>query len=60
MDVVKTNIERIGGLIDLRSREGRGTTFIIKIPLTLAIAAALIVACGESASPSRRRACWSW
>jgi two-component system chemotaxis sensor kinase CheA len=47
MDVVKTNIERIGGLIDLRSREGRGTTFIIKIPLTLAIAAALIVACGR-------------
>ena len=46
MDVVKTNIERIGGVIDLRSREGRGTTFVIKIPLTLAIAAALIVSCG--------------
>jgi two-component system chemotaxis sensor kinase CheA len=46
MDVVKTNIERIGGLVDLRSREGRGTTFIIKIPLTLAIAAALIVEAG--------------
>jgi two-component system chemotaxis sensor kinase CheA len=46
MDVVKTNIERIGGLVDLRSREGRGTTFVIKIPLTLAIAAALIVEAG--------------
>ncbi|WP_027284064.1 hybrid sensor histidine kinase/response regulator [Rubritepida flocculans] len=46
MDVVKTNIERIGGLVDLRSREGQGTTFIIKIPLTLAIAAALIVEVG--------------
>ena len=46
MDVVKTNIERIGGLVDLRSREGRGTTFTIKIPLTLAIAAALIVESG--------------
>jgi two-component system chemotaxis sensor kinase CheA len=46
MDVVRTNIERIGGLVDLRSREGRGTTFIIKIPLTLAIAAALIVEAG--------------
>ena len=43
MDVVKTNIERIGGLVDLRSREGQGSTFVIKIPLTLAIAAALIV-----------------
>ncbi len=46
MDVVKTNIERIGGLVDLRSKEGRGTTFTIKIPLTLAIAAALIVEAG--------------
>jgi two-component system chemotaxis sensor kinase CheA len=46
MDVVKTNIERIGGIVDLRSREGHGTTFVIKIPLTLAIAAALIVEAG--------------
>lgn len=46
MDVVKTNIERIGGTVDLRSREGHGTTFIIKIPLTLAIVAALIVEAG--------------
>jgi two-component system chemotaxis sensor kinase CheA len=43
MDVVKTNIERIGGTIDLKSIEGRGTTFTIKIPLTLAIVSALIV-----------------
>jgi len=46
MDVVKTNIERIGGMVDLVSREHRGTTFTIKIPLTLAIAAALIVEAG--------------
>jgi two-component system, chemotaxis family, sensor kinase CheA len=46
MDVVKTNLERIGGIVELRSREGRGTTFTIKIPLTLAIAAALIVEAG--------------
>jgi two-component system chemotaxis sensor kinase CheA len=46
MDVVKTNIEKIGGTIELRSREGRGTTFTIKIPLTLAIVAALIVESG--------------
>jgi two-component system, chemotaxis family, sensor kinase CheA len=43
MDVVKTNIELIGGTIDIRSEQGRGTTFTIKIPLTLAIVAALIV-----------------
>ena len=43
MDVVKTNIERIGGTIELHSRPGAGTTFTIKIPLTLAIVSALIV-----------------
>ncbi len=43
MDVVRTNIEKIGGTIDLRSEEGKGSTFIIKIPLTLAIVSALIV-----------------
>jgi two-component system chemotaxis sensor kinase CheA len=46
MDVVKTNIEKIGGQIDLQSTAGRGTTFKIKIPLTLAIIPALIVTCG--------------
>jgi two-component system chemotaxis sensor kinase CheA len=43
MDVVKTNIERISGTIDLQSRPGRGTTIRIKIPLTLAIIPALVV-----------------
>ncbi len=47
MDVVKTNIELIGGAIDLRAVEGEGTTFLIKIPLTLAIISALIVGVGE-------------
>jgi two-component system chemotaxis sensor kinase CheA len=46
MDVVKTNIEKIGGTIDLKSIAGQGTTFIIKIPLTLAIVSALIVQAG--------------
>ncbi len=46
MDVVKTNVERIGGTIDLASQPGRGTTFTIKIPLTLAIVSALIVEAG--------------
>jgi len=46
MDVVKTNIEKIGGTIEVKSRAGRGTTFTVKIPLTLAIVAALIVEAG--------------
>ncbi|MDX2104713.1 MAG: chemotaxis protein CheW, partial [Alphaproteobacteria bacterium] len=48
MDVVRTNIEKIGGNVELKSRLGRGSTFVIKIPLTLAIVSALIVeSCGE-------------
>lgn len=47
MDVVRSNIEQIGGTIDIRSEPGMGTTFTIKIPLTLAIVAALIVSAGN-------------
>jgi len=43
MDVVKTNIEKIGGVIDVSSVTGEGTTVRIKIPLTLAIIPALLV-----------------
>ena len=43
MDVVKTNIEKIGGQVDIQSQIGEGTTLKIKIPLTLAIIPALIV-----------------
>ncbi|GAB4142980.1 MAG: chemotaxis protein CheW [Sphingomonadales bacterium] len=43
MDVVRSNIEKIGGTIELASTQGKGTTFFIKIPLTLAIVSALIV-----------------
>jgi len=46
MDVVRTNIEKIGGTIELKTQQGKGTSFIIKIPLTLAIVSALIVECG--------------
>lgn len=46
MDVVKTNIEKIGGTVDLQSQVGQGTTLKIKIPLTLAIIPALIVTSG--------------
>ena len=43
MDVVRNNIDQIGGTIDVKSVAGRGTSFRIKIPLTLAIVCALIV-----------------
>jgi two-component system chemotaxis sensor kinase CheA len=46
MDVVKTNIERIGGTVDIQSKKGEGTTIKMRIPLTLAIIPALIVASG--------------
>jgi len=47
MDVVKTNIERIGGTVDISSRVGEGTTVRVKIPLTLAIIPGLVVASGN-------------
>jgi len=46
MDVVRNNIEQIGGTIDLNTAAGAGTTVTIKIPLTLAIVSALIVEAG--------------
>lgn len=45
MDVVKSNIEKIGGAVDIKSTLGEGSTLKIKIPLTLAIIPALIVTC---------------
>jgi two-component system chemotaxis sensor kinase CheA len=43
MDVVRTNIERIGGVVDIETAMGKGTTVRVKIPLTLAIIPAVIV-----------------
>ena len=60
MDVVKTNIEKIGGTVDLTSTLGHGTTVKIKIPLTLAIIPAWSCRPPASGSPSRRSACSNW
>jgi two-component system chemotaxis sensor kinase CheA len=46
MDVVKTNIEKIGGTVDLSSTLGEGSAVMIRIPLTLAIIPALIITSG--------------
>ena len=43
MDVVKTNVDRVNGTVDLQSYPGKGTTIKIKIPLTLAIVRAVII-----------------
>jgi two-component system chemotaxis sensor kinase CheA len=48
MDVVRTNIEKIGGSIEISSLAGKGTTFKLRIPLTLAIIPALIIRAGSA------------
>lgn len=48
MDVVRENIQSIGGTVSLNSKAGKGTTITLRIPLTLAIAPALILSCGGS------------
>ncbi len=47
MDVVRTNVEKIGGSVDISTDKGIGTTLTVKIPLTLAIIPALIVTCAD-------------
>jgi len=47
MDVVKTNIEKLNGIIDIDSEKGKGTSIKLKIPLTLAIIQALLVGVQE-------------
>jgi two-component system, chemotaxis family, sensor kinase CheA len=46
MDVVKTNIERLGGTVDIESNPGKGTIITMRLPLTLAIISSLIVSAG--------------
>lgn len=47
MDVVKANIDKLGGIIEVLSQKGEGTTFRVKLPLTLAIIPSLIVSCDK-------------
>ena len=48
MDVVRKNIEKLNGRIDIQSVEGKGSTFILRIPLTLAIIDAMLVRVGTA------------
>ena len=48
MDVVKKNIDQVGGTISINSEKGKGTTFTIKIPLTLAIVDGMNIAVGKT------------
>ncbi|MFT3733674.1 MAG: chemotaxis protein CheA [Rhodocyclaceae bacterium] len=47
MDVVRTNIQKLNGTIDIRSEQTKGTTFVISLPLTLAILPVLLVCLNE-------------
>lgn len=47
MDVVKKSLNSLGGLVDIKTKKGEGTTFIIRLPLTLAIIQALLVEVGQ-------------
>src|SRR6185369_13523595 len=47
MDVVKTNISKLGGVIDLQSEDGIGTKVTVTLPITLAIISALVVRLGD-------------
>jgi two-component system, chemotaxis family, sensor kinase CheA len=47
IDVVMTRIRALGGTIDIRSEQGKGTTFVLRLPVTLAIVRAIIAGVGE-------------
>jgi two-component system chemotaxis sensor kinase CheA len=47
MDVVRRNIQKLRGRIDIQSKQGKGTTFFLRLPLTLAIIEGLVVGVGE-------------
>lgn len=48
MDVVRTNLEKINGQIEVKTKVGQGTLVTLRLPLTLAIMRALLVRCGDS------------
>jgi two-component system, chemotaxis family, sensor kinase CheA len=57
MDVVKTNIQKLNGSIEIRSEPGKGSVFIISLPLTLAILPVLLVLLGGQPFACRCRWC---
>jgi chemosensory pili system protein ChpA (sensor histidine kinase/response regulator) len=49
MDVVANEIKQLGGALSIESKEGQGTTFVLRLPFTLAVTQAILVRVGESA-----------
>ncbi len=47
LDVVRNNVERVGGTVDIQTKPGQGTSFKVRIPLTLAIIPALVTTCHD-------------
>src|SRR5207245_7154516 len=47
MDVVRTVVDRLKGVVEIRTKLGQGTTFLLKVPLTMAIIKALLFNVGE-------------
>ena len=60
MDVVRTNVEKIGGKVEIDSRTGKGTTLRLRIPLTLASFPPSLSAASTRASRCPRARCRSW
>src|SRR3546814_17963350 len=61
MDIVKSNIEKIGGVVELRHEEGRGLTLILRVPMTLTIISGLMVrAAGQYFAIPRELGSASW
>ena len=60
MDVVRANVEKVGGTVEIESERGTGTTLRMRVPLTLAIIPALVVKSGGESFALPQSALWSW
>ena len=58
MDVVRANLQKLNGVVELESEAGRGTTFRLRVPLTLAILSVLLVEVAKKSMPCLCAPCW--